>query len=535
MKPVKKWPWGNANGSSSPSGSVSSEASSSSRAILSSSSSPVVEKKQRSAVLQFLLSGIRGKNVSHASSAPPKVDTELFPDMIPSSLESQTRATLMKSNTSGTTATSGRSSDESFSVGGSPCRTKDPRARGRDGVISPELRLGMTRASEIDEHVQEHVKFRFEPNIETIYKVGKAVIPDGEGDGMKRRRGVMYAKDLTTDEIVILKYRRKTSGSDSEQWLSMMKFLYYVTTDKTTVSNFEISSTEYPASTCLNSSHEFFKTDHLARVLDLLEDLNYYYVVMEHVEGRDLFDYFGQERLHLHPEKEAIMRNFCYEMLVSLQELGDLGLAHRDIKLENVVIIEDNQEALAKKDYGFEYTKKQKQLKSLKETMGTPSSSSTLEAGPLLKLIDYDTIEIYKPERRAYHVMGTDQYIAPESYDGYPCPASDMWALGSLMYTTLTGTFPFHHGIFDDEKSQNYVGHEKMAAIWRRLQHARIDWGGNKVWKTSPSAKSFVRSCLLFNTWDRLNVSEGLKRPWIVDRPPFPLINKDMGFGPWTN
>ena len=39
--------------------------------------------------------------------------------------------------------------------------------------------------------------------------------------------------------------------------------------------------------------------------------------------------------------------------------------------------------------------------------------------------------------------MGTDQYISPAAYEGYYCPASDVFAAGVLFYKLATGKFPF--------------------------------------------------------------------------------------------
>ena len=55
-------------------------------------------------------------------------------------------------------------------------------------------------------------------------------------------------------------------------------------------------------------------------------------------------------------------------------------------------------------------------------------------------------------------MLGTDQYIAPESYSGHTSPGCDVWALGVIMYAFLTGKYPFHLQLFDDEKGENYAG-----------------------------------------------------------------------------
>ena len=41
-------------------------------------------------------------------------------------------------------------------------------------------------------------------------------------------------------------------------------------------------------------------------------------------------------------------------------------------------------------------------------------------------IIDFDTCEMYRPGHKTVHVLGTDQYIAPESYAGFAAPPADM-------------------------------------------------------------------------------------------------------------
>merc|ERR1712194_435542 len=120
-----------------------------------------------------------------------------------------------------------------------------------------------------------------------------------------------------------------------------------------------------------------------------------------------------------------------------------------------------------------------------------------------------------RPGVRSFHVLGTDQYIAPESYAGYSTPQSDLWALGVIFYTLFTGTFPFHSSLFDDLPGENYVGHARMDQIRRRLRIARIDWS-NKVWGEDAQAKDFVRRCFECEPRGRLTVKEAMEHPFIA-------------------
>lgn len=74
--------------------------------------------------------------------------------------------------------------------------------------------------------------------------------------------------------------------------------------------------------------------------------------------------------------------------------------------------------------------------------------SSSSEASPKLKLIDFDTVEPYsaKQARKSKSVIGTDQYIAQEAYGGKYSPASDMFAVGVMAYRTRAAPAPFAAG-----------------------------------------------------------------------------------------
>jgi serine/threonine protein kinase len=387
----------------------------------------------------------------------------------------------------------------------------------------------LAKAEKVESFCRENVQFRFEKSLEKVYKVGKPVIADDDDDGKPiqgKRRGVVFGKNRETGEIVVIKFRHKTKAftddKELQEWVLTMKILYRVT----------------------NQDAEMAKTlPHISRIVDILEDQTYYYVMMEYVRGRDLFDFFRGERLHEKSNRLQVCKGLCFDLCLCLQELHGLGLIHKDLKLENVVLCEEHHEKV--------YSRKSEELcrtcaadpaKWHKESQdvvsyaaekwpgeeedgSTPSSPSAASGNKLkprkrprmlLKLIDYDTVEVYRPGVKGFHVMGTDQYIAPESYAGLPCPASDVWAVGVILYTMLTGTFPFHYALFDDEKGENYVGHEKMDRIRRRLRLARIDWS-NKAWSQNAHAKNFVRHCFVCNVEKRLPVRYAISHhPWMT-------------------
>lgn len=359
-----------------------------------------------------------------------------------------------------------------------------------------EQLLKRMKAVILDEKCAD-VHFRKTDDFHNEYIIGDEVIPSADARH-KEKKAVVYAtmrdrsskssadhnrsRSAGRHEDVILKWRHKQLSFKDQQedrdWVRHMRYLHKLT-------YLEFKETAHAQSSSLPLAPK--KRNHLARVPDIAEDAKYYYVVMEKVKGRDMFDWFVQERIHERSYKHTMARDMAVHILLGLQQLHDAGLIHRDIKLENIVLDERKV--------------KQQGLKTLQCD---------------LKIIDYDTVICYNPGVKSFHVLGTDQYIAPESYIGQSSPASDMWALGVCLYVIVTGTFPFHAALFDDQPGENYVGHVKMDTIRRRLRLARIDWSGS-CWKNEPLAKDFCRRCFHCDDRRRLSVKQAFEHRWIIE------------------
>jgi serine/threonine-protein kinase len=130
------------------------------------------------------------------------------------------------------------------------------------------------------------------------------------------------------------------------------------------------------------------------------------YLAMEYVEGETF-------RVHLRRAKLSLRQilDVFSQVCDALSEAHDLGVIHRDLKFENIMLRRVNQRRLHAivLDFGIA-----KQL----------SSSSSIT--------------------RTGEVPGTPGIIAPELIDGIaPSPQSDLYSLGVLLFTALTATIPF--------------------------------------------------------------------------------------------
>ncbi|MFF5216000.1 serine/threonine-protein kinase [Micromonospora sp. NPDC000442] len=126
------------------------------------------------------------------------------------------------------------------------------------------------------------------------------------------------------------------------------------------------------------------------------------YLVMELVEGRNLADRLADGPL---PWRPAL--RMAAEVAAALAAAHRLGVVHRDIKPGNVMLTDNGAKVL---DFG------------IAALAGSPPPGTRPAGGAL---------------------MGTPAYLAPERLSADPPhPASDVYALGALLYRTLTGDVP---------------------------------------------------------------------------------------------
>jgi endoglucanase len=128
------------------------------------------------------------------------------------------------------------------------------------------------------------------------------------------------------------------------------------------------------------------------------------YLVMPLATGGTLAGYLrGRGRL----TTEEI-GHFLGQIAAGLDHAHSLGVAHRDIKPQNILLFEPTPYHLAISDFGL--------AKIIQQTAS--GRSSTL-------------------------VSGTPSYMSPEQIQGKPTQATDIYALGVLLYQMLTGDVPY--------------------------------------------------------------------------------------------
>ena len=148
--------------------------------------------------------------------------------------------------------------------------------------------------------------------------------------------------------------------------------------------------------------------EHIAGLVDAgVSTTGQPFLVLEYVEGQHIGDYCDERKLDI----EARIRLFL-DVLVAVAHAHTNLIVHRDLKPSNVLVSKDGQVKLL--DFG---------IAKLLEGEGTESGATaiTIEGGRAM----------------------TPEYAAPEQVTGAPVTtATDVYALGVLLYVLLTGQHP---------------------------------------------------------------------------------------------
>jgi len=257
---------------------------------------------------------------------------------------------------------------------------------------------------------------------------------------------------------------------------------------------------------------------HIAKIYEVLENEDTYYVVMEKVIGQDLFETIsGQMLLPALEVKEIVA-----QILLGLVKLHSRGVIHKDIKLENVMLTRPpplrsltvSSSSTNSFGMGAMSSSASKDYYCSEEVPEPTSPTSPVS----VKLIDFDTIEDWAEHspKRTKDVLGTDQYISQEAYAGNYSPASDIFAVGVIAYRLCTGKFPYSNKIFDDKPGDNWVGSPKMAEIRDKLMNSRINWVF-PTFEKDPLTRKLVQGMLSNEERERPSAKDALLHPWLKD------------------
>lgn len=324
-----------------------------------------------------------------------------------------------------------------------------------------------------------HRKIRYVDDVGALYDIGAELMPSSH-EGME----VRHAQRLSDRMIVVIKSRAKSNSfgnkAEEREWRASMEFMM------------ELSAA----------------SANVAKVYEVLEDAFCYYVIMEKVEGLDLFETLAREgRLPTWDCKDLLR-----QLLEAVADMHDRGVIHKDLKLENVMVDRAPGQGHQVSSWisalsGAGFASSPASRRSTREDTASPTR---------VKLIDFDTCEEHSPKSpKAKVVVGTDFYLPPEAYIGHYSFASDIFAIGVIAYRLITGKFPFTDEVFKGQKGgDNYVGSPIMRRISERLMNFEIDYSKDPF-PHEPEAKEFCMALLAKDEGARPSARDALRMPFL--------------------
>lgn len=208
---------------------------------------------------------------------------------------------------------------------------------------------------------------------------------------------------------------------------------------------------------------------HIVHVLGVYESHKRVSVVMEHLEGGELFDRLHDRGGQL-PEIEAKMA--VRQILLGVEHLHRQCVAHRDIKLENVMFEHRGGDHVKLIDFGFA-ADCQSGRALFTDTVGTPAYMAP------------EMLATTRGERRSYGLE------------------ADLWSVGVLTFALLAGKLPFA-----GSSQKNY------RQLTANITAGRYTLSPESVAQVSEEGRDFMSQLLEMDPEKRPSVEQALAHGW---------------------
>lgn len=202
---------------------------------------------------------------------------------------------------------------------------------------------------------------------------------------------------------------------------------------------------------------------HIISLHEVFENKTEVVLILQLVAGGELFDYLSEREYLREPEARIFMR----QILSAMCYLHERGIAHFDLKPENIMLLDRNSGDMK------------------------------------IQLIDFGLAQRITPGQDYRNLHGTPEFVAPEiiEYEPIGLPA-DCWSVGVITYILLSGCSPF----LGDDKNETFMNISQVEYEFDEEYFANV----------SDLAKDFINQFLVKNQHKRLTMKDSLNHPWIT-------------------
>ena len=250
--------------------------------------------------------------------------------------------------------------------------------------------------------------------------------------------------------------------------------------------------------------------EYIMKLYEVIDTQSNLFLICEYIQGINILDYMRKNEF-----KENNIKKIFYQIVKGINYLQLQNICHRDIKLENILIVNNNN--------NNNNNNKEKDINKNNNNNNNNKEEITV------KIIDFGfSVKFNNKNTYDNFFCGTPNYMSPEivKKNKYIPFYSDIWSLGILLYTMLYKHFPFHGNSeeelfdsiicddveFDDDYEEEYDSEEN-----NNSDNNDNNDNNNNNEKISNRAKDLIIKILKKKPEDRPSTEEILLDEWFED------------------
>ncbi|XP_029653610.2 NUAK family SNF1-like kinase 1 [Octopus sinensis] len=196
---------------------------------------------------------------------------------------------------------------------------------------------------------------------------------------------------------------------------------------------------------------------------------------MEYAAGGELYSF-----IKIHPENrlpEDRARPYIRQIISAVHYLHERGVAHRDLKMENIMLDEKKKN---------------------------------------IKIVDFGLSNTFSKDNLMKTHCGSPEYAAPELFNPSEKygPEIDIWSLGIIFYTMLVGKLPF-----TTPSSDQFRRRELQSQIEKGLVNCHF----KEMMHLTPECKELINKLIEPSPSLRLPLMDVEIHPWVTLEAKFPF------------
>ncbi|EFO26553.2 camk/mapkapk/mnk protein kinase [Loa loa] len=236
----------------------------------------------------------------------------------------------------------------------------------------------------------------------------------------------------------------------------------------------------------------------IVQLHEWFEDHDRFYLVFEKMRGGPLLDHIQRKKFFTEQEASKVTEDIA----TALKFLHDRGIAHRDVKPENVLCSDIDR------------------VSPVKICDLDLASKASPPSSPRLTSVNSEP-DLASP-------VGSAEFMAPEVVDAFVGDAlkydkrCDMWSLGVIVYIMICGYPPFYGECWRENCGwdQGLSCNDCQESLFKRIQRGQFDFPAPEWENVSEEAKDLICHLLVKNVRQRFTADEVLKHPWVKNGAP---------------